>query len=141
MDTQQSISTANLILAIITALGGTAGITSVITTIFQRKKMKAEAESVKIENDKAVMDYVTNALKNLSETYKSDQEKLKEELQKQKDLVADLNRKLASLMNWIVNDNHKYRAWLESKLRECDPDIELPEVSDPPNVFQVSKDD
>ena len=141
MDTQQSISTANLILAIITALGGTAGITSVITTIFQRKKMKAEAESVKIQNDKAVMDYVTNALKNLSETYKSDQEKLKEELQKQKDLVADLNRKLASLMNWIVNDNHKYRSWLESKLRECDPDIELPEVSDPPNVFQVSKDD
>lgn len=141
MDTQQSISTANLIIAIITALGGTAGITSVVTIIFQRKKMKAEAESVKIENDKAVMDYVTNALKNLSETYKSDQEKLKEELQKQKDLVADLNKRLASLMNWIVNDNHKYRSWLESKLRECAPDIELPEVSDPPNVFQVSKDD
>ena len=130
---------ATIIIAIFGALGGASGIVSIISLFQSRKKLAAEVESIKQQNEQASMEFVKKSLQELTETYKADQADSKKQNAELQQQVDQLRGQITSLMNWIVNDNHKYRLWLESKLREKDPSIEFPEVSDPPNVFQTSK--
>ena len=136
------------ILAIIGGLGGATGISTLLVTIFQRKKYKAEAETIDaanqttiIHNQQEEMTYVTNQLIHLQEMYKSDMEELREANKRLQRKVDGLNKKLMTLMNWIVVDNHKYQTWLEERLKEYDPDIVFQEHMPPPDVFDEDDDD
>lgn len=136
------------ILAIIGGLGGATGISTLLVTIFQRKKYKAEAETIEaanqttlIHNQQEEMTYVTNQLIRLQEMYKSDMEELREANKRLQRKVDGLNKKLMTLMNWIVVDNHKYQTWLEERLKEYDPDIVFQEHMPPPDVFAEDDDD
>ncbi len=133
---------------IIVACGGSAGISTLLTTIFQRKKYKAEAETIDtanqttiIHNQQEEMTYVTNQLIHLQEMYKSDMEELRDANKRLQHKVDGLNKKLMTLMNWIVVDNHKYQTWLEERLKEYDPDIVFQEHMPPPDVFDEDDDD
>lgn len=136
------------ILAIIGGLGGATGISTLLVTIFQRRKYKAEAETIDaanqttiIHNQQEEMTYVTNQLIHLQEMYKSDMEELREANKRLQHKVDGLNKKLMTLMNWIVVDNHKYQTWLEERLKEYDPDIVFQEHMPPPDVFDEDDDD
>ncbi len=136
------------ILAIIGGLGGATGISTLLVTIFQRRKFKAEAETIDaanqttiIHNQQEEMTYVTNQLIHLQEMYKSDMEELRESNKRLQRKVDSLNKKLMTLMNWIVVDNHKYQTWLEERLKEYDPDIVFQEHMPPPDVFDEDDDD
>lgn len=136
------------ILAIIGGLGGATGISTLLVTIFQRRKFKAEADTIDaanqttiIHNQQEEMTYVTNQLIHLQEMYKSDMEELREANKRLQRKVDGLNKKLMTLMNWIVVDNHKYQTWLEERLKEYDPDIVFQEHMPPPDVFDEDDDD
>jgi len=136
------------ILAIIGGLGGATGISTLLVTIFQRRKYKAEAETIDaanqttiIHNQQEEMTYVTNQLIHLQEMYKTDMEELREANKRLQRKVDGLNKKLMTLMNWIVVDNHKYQTWLEERLKEYDPDIVFQEHMPPPDVFDEDDDD
>jgi gamma-glutamyltranspeptidase len=136
------------ILAIIGGLGGATGISTLLVTIFKRRKYKAEAETIDaanqttiIHNQQEEMTYVTNQLIHLQEMYKSDMEELREANKRLQHKVDGLNKKLMTLMNWIVVDNHKYQTWLEERLKEYDPDIVFQEHMPPPDVFDEDDDD
>jgi gamma-glutamyltranspeptidase len=136
------------ILAIIGGLGGATGISTLLVTIFQRRKYKAEAETIDaanqttiIHNQQEEMTYVTNQLIHLQEMYKTDMEELREANKRLQHKVDGLNKKLMTLMNWIVVDNHKYQTWLEERLKEYDPDIVFQEHMPPPDVFDEDDDD
>lgn len=135
-------------LAIIGGLGGATGISTLLVTIFQRRKYKAEAETIDaanqttiIHNQQEEMTYVTNQLIHLQEMYKTDMEELREANKRLQRKVDGLNKKLMTLMNWIVVDNHKYQTWLEERLKEYDPDIVFQEHMPPPDVFDEDDDD
>lgn len=135
------------ILAIIGGLGGATGISTLLVTIFQRRKYKAEAETIDaanqttiIHNQQEEMTYVTNQLIHLQEMYKTDMEELREANKRLQRKVDGLNKKLMTLMNWIVVDNHKYQTWLEERLKEYDPDIVFQEHMPPPDVFDEDDD-
>ena len=140
--------TTEHILAIIGALGGATGISTLIVTVFQRKKYRAEAETIEvanqttmIENQQKEMTYVTNQMRELQEMYKKEMNEIRDSNKKLQQKVDQLNKKLMTLMNWIVVDNRRYQTWLEDKLREYDPSIEFPDHSDPPDVLNDDDDE
>ena len=133
---------ATAVAVVISAIGGGAGLSAVLTTIFSYRKYRAEAKEQQITNEKNLMEYVTKTMKDVNEETKKLNEEtkkqvaeLREENSKLIKKVDVLNNKLSSLMNWIVGDDHRYRSWLEKRLHELDPDIEFPDLPDPPNVF------
>lgn len=135
-------------LAIIGALGGATGISTLLVTVFQRKKYKAEAETIEAQNQTTIihnqqeeMKFVTNQMRDLQEMYKKEMTEIRESNQKLQKKVDKLNKKLVTLMNWIVVDNRKYQTWLEGKLREYDPNIAFPDHTEPPDVLGDDDDD
>lgn len=136
------MDTSTIIVAIIGALGGGAGLTAVLTTIFQYRKYREEADTIHVqneqirsENERTEMDYVKKSLIEMQELYKKEMNEMRESNRILEQRIDVLNKKLSSLMNWIVGDDHRYRSWLESKLHELDPSLQFPELSDPPTVF------
>lgn len=135
-------TTTAMIVAIIGALGGGAGLAAVLAVIFQYKKYRAEAESTMVhnekqhqENERNEMEYVKQSLIELQNMTKSEMNELREANRELEQRIDIMNKKIASLMNWIIGDDHRYRSWLESKLHELDPSIEFPTLTDPPAVF------
>lgn len=135
-------ATTALIVAIITAIGGGSGLAAVLVVVFSYKKYKAEAETIMVgnekqhkENEQKEMEYVKQSLIELQNVTKAEMTELRKENKVLEQRIDTLNKKLSSLMNWIVCDDHKYRSWLESKLHELDPSLEFPKVADPPSVF------
>lgn len=147
----------NSIVAIIGALIGGGGVSSVLTLFFSKRKYKAEADALRIKNEQTEMDYIKQSFKELNEETKRQYNEFKESasaeiesLHKQvEDLqnsnknlektVDDLNKRLTSLITWVTVDDQRYRAWLENKIHELDPSIEFPEFIAPPSV--VTNDD
>jgi septal ring factor EnvC (AmiA/AmiB activator) len=149
--------------AIIIGLGGGAGIGSVLTTIFSYRKFRAEAEKMRVENTQTEMKYITSALKDINEETKRQFEEFKKSQKEEMDALKEshkaeiedlkesnriltkridvLNKRLASLMEWVTFDDARYRSWLENKIHELDPSIEFPELKDPPDVFDEIEDE
>lgn len=135
-------TTTAMIVAIIGALGGGAGLAAVLAVIFQYKKYRAEAESTMVhnekqhqENERNEMEYVKQSLIELQNMTKSEMNELRKANKELEQRIDVMNKKIASLMNWIIGDDHRYRSWLEAKLHELDPSIEFPTLTDPPAVF------
>ena len=124
-----------VIVAILGAIGGGAGLAAVLTVIFQHKKFRAEAEALRIQNERTEMEYVKQSLIELHEKLKTEISEVRESNKILEQRVDILNKKIVSLMKWIMGDDHRYRSWLENKIHEMDPSVEFPHLSDPPEVF------
>ena len=140
------MDTMAAVIAIAGALGGGAGLAAVLTVLFQYRKYKAEAQTIRVQNEQNEMEYVKNALKDivsetkkqmeeLRATNKAQMDELREANHNLEERVTTLNNKIQKLVNWIFVDDHRYRSWLESKLHEYDPGLVLPELPNPPDVF------
>jgi DNA repair exonuclease SbcCD ATPase subunit len=132
----------NAIAVLVGALLGSGGVTAVIHALVERRKAKNEGlqEDHNFENEKAsmlndVQKYMNEEMKKLNERISEQLEEVKEENAELKKEIKELNKKLADLIHWVMYDNAAHRAWLEKTLREFDPNIDIPECSEPPIVF------
>lgn len=146
--------TAGDIAALVVAAGGGAGLSSLLTTFFQRRKFKAEADAILVQNETTEMEYIKKSFKELNEetkaqfnefkeSAKAEIKELKDEVEKLKEsnssldkTVNDLNHKLSDLMAWVEGDNKRYREWLEAKIHEMDSSVKFPPTTDPPSMYE-----
>lgn len=133
------------IITLITAIIGSGGISALVTARITAKKADAEnrhtdqeTEGLRIQNEITEMDYINKRLQEISEISKKEADDLRLKNESLNDKISELNQKLQSLMEWIVTDNYQYRSWLESKIKEMDPngEISIPETTKPPIIFE-----
>lgn len=134
------------IVTLITAFIGGGGISAVITARVAAKKQDAdnrhtdqETEGLRIQNEITEMDYINKRLQEISEISKKEADELRRKNEALNDKISELNHKMQSLMEWIVTDNYKYRSWLENELKQVNPDVQFPETTKPPAVFDTPK--
>jgi len=131
---------------ILGAIGGGAGLASVLTVLFSYRKYRAEAEAARVHNEQTEMEYIKKSFKELNEETKTQFREFKEssaaeikglheEIDRLNATIKELNNKLLSLMSWVEGDNKRYREWLENKIREFDPSIGFIDTTDPPNIY------
>lgn len=120
-------------ITLLIAVLGSGGLCSIITAIFSRRKYKAEsllieaeAEECRKNTERASMDYIHEQLKEITETYKNESRELREMNRELTERITTLENRINRLMEWVVNDDSSYRSWLENKLKDLDPNIELP---------------
>lgn len=130
------------------AILGSGGVTAVIHALVERRKAKNEGtlEDHNFEKEKALMlndvqKYMNEEMKKLNDRITEQMEEVKGENAELKKEIKELNKKLADLIHWVMYDNAAHRAWLEKTLREFDPNIDIPECSEPPIVFADFTDD
>jgi len=133
------MDTAQMIIAIITAVLGSGGIATVVTSLISSKKYKAEAsmleqqaESARKESEQKMNEYIRTQLKELSDTHKQESDELRRQNRELGDKIAVLNNRINQLMSWVVVDNNSYKNWLENELRKLKPDIEFPKCRPAP---------
>ena len=136
------------IVTLITAFIGGGGISAVITARVAAKKQDAdnrhtdqETEGLRIQNEITEMDYINKRLQEISEISKKEADELRKKNEALNDKISELNHKMQSLMEWIVTDNYKYRSWLENELKQVNPDVQVPETTKPPAVFEIKDKD
>jgi len=132
------------LVTLITAFIGGGGISAVITARVSAKKQDAdnrhtdqETEGLRIQNEITEMDYINKRLQEISEISKKEADELRRKNEALNDKISELNHKMQSLMEWIVTDNYKYRSWLENELKQVNPDVQFPETTKPPAVFEI----
>ena len=132
------------LVTLITAFIGGGGISAVITARVAAKKQDAdnrhtdqETEGLRIQNEITEMDYINKRLQEISEISKKEADELRKKNEALNDKISELNHKMQSLMEWIVTDNYKYRSWLENELKQVNPDVQFPETTKPPAVFEI----
>lgn len=137
------MSNYEFIIALVGAVLGSAGLTTFLTCIANKNKVKEESkktaeESMTIKQTRELQldQYINDKLKELTESYRAETNVLKESNLKLQKQVTDLQNKLQALMSWIVNENHTTQAILISKIRELDPDFEIPETKPFPNPYE-----
>lgn len=128
------------IATVIIAILGSGGLCSIITSIFSRRKYKAEASLIEVEAEekrkaaeREYMNYIHGQFKEITETYKRESEDLRAMNRELNDRVRSLENRINKLMEWIINDDGSYRTWLENELRKYDPDIEFPKCKPAPS--------
>lgn len=136
------------LVTLITAFIGGGGISAVITARVAAKKQDAdnrhtdqETEGLRIQNEITEMDYINKRLQEISEISKKEADELRKKNEALNDKISELNHKMQSLMEWIVTDNYKYRSWLENELKQVNPDVQFPETTKPPAVFEIKDKD
>ena len=136
------------LVTLITAFIGGGGISAVITARVSAKKQDAdnrhtdqETEGLRIQNEITEMDYINKRLQEISEISKKEADELRKKNEALNDKISELNHKMQSLMEWIVTDNYKYRSWLENELKQVNPDVQFPETTKPPAVFEIKHED
>lgn len=129
---------ATTIVAIITAIIGTGGLSAFITSIlsarkykFEAQKIEQETESIKVQN----MEIIHKRLQDIAESQNQELAKLIKRNDELNHKIEELNDKLQTIMEWVVYDDQQYRQWLESRLIELDPQIEFPKCTPPPKIF------
>lgn len=136
------MTTPEIIITIITAIFGSSGLSAIITAILSARKFRSEADrvreetqSIRVQNDIAGIDYINKKLQEITEQSNHQSNVLRARNDELNERITELNYKLQAIMNWVMEDNQQYRMWLETRLKELDPDIEFPHCSAPPNVF------
>lgn len=139
--------TVELVVAIIVAILGSGGISALISTLITAKKTNAESDKIDAESEclineekRADIDFISSRLHEISQAQNEDSTKLRQRNDELSRQIDELNNKLQALMEWIIYDNHKYVSWLEARLKEHDPEIEFPECSPPPKIFNTTED-
>lgn len=134
-------NTMNSAVTLLIAILGSGGLCSLMTVVFSRRKFKAEASLIEAEvnerrgkEEREYMDYILTQLKENTETYKRESEELRER-------VHSLETRINMMMEWVINDDGSYRAWLENELKKYNPDIEFPECKPAPGFEENSNSD
>ena len=116
------------LVTLIVAVLGTGGLSAIVTSYFNGRKVRAEIE----QSNTA---YINKKLQEISESYQQQTKELQLDNESLSDKINDLNNRLQILMEWVMYDNQQYRQWLENKIHELDPEITLPPCKPPPNIF------
>ena len=134
------------IAAIIGTIFGTGGLAGLLVVIFSYRKYIAEADQIRVENEKTEIQYLKDSFIELNEETKRQFAEFKQMTKTELDELREtnkilshrievLNDKLSSLMQWVLVDDRQYREWLEQRLHELDPDMKFPPKVEPPDVF------
>lgn len=133
------MDTMNYIVTIIGTIIGSGGLAAAITSLLSIRKYKAEARSIEQEAENArkeieqrMNESIRQQIMDISNVHKQESEELRVQNEKLYGKIDNLNNKINELMEWIVYDNAKYRAWLENELVKLKPDIEFPECRPTP---------
>ena len=86
----------NSIVAIIGALIGGGGVSSVLTLFFSKRKYKAEADALRIKNEQTEMDYIKQSFKELNEETKRQYNEFKESASAE---IESLHKQVEDLQN------------------------------------------
>ena len=146
---------AQQITALIIAVLGSGGLSTLITSLMSRKKNATEIEQLRQQisdneaSTKIKMDeHIQKQMLELSTTYKHEFESRTteiRELRKQNDLlkqqVSNLETQINQLMTWVAYDSMRYQEWLETELLKRDPDIRFPKFRKPPKFVQKFMDE
>jgi len=146
---------ASQITALIIAVLGSGGLSTLITSLMSRKKNATEIEQLRQQisdneaSTKIKMDeHIQKQMLELSTTYKHEFESRTteiKELRKQNDLlkqqVSNLETQINQLMTWVAYDSMRYQEWLETELLKRDPDIRFPKFRKPPKFVQKFMDE
>lgn len=125
------------IVAIIGSIIGSSGLTAILTTVFSRKKYTEEGKKMQQDREINLDKYVNDKLKEVTEMYRSETKELKDSNIALQAQVTDLQNKIQALMSWIVNDNYATQTFLIAKIKELDPEFEIPETAPFPNPYQI----
>jgi LAS superfamily LD-carboxypeptidase LdcB len=143
------------ITALIVAVIGSGGISTVITTILSAKKHRAETDQLRQQICDAQADtkikideHIHKQMLEITETYKREFEnrsdeinELREQNERLTKQVKDLNDQINQLMSWVVYDSMRYQEWLERELLQKDPNIQFPTFRKPPKFVQKYMDE
>lgn len=123
--------TDTVLTALISCVSGGA-IGGIITNILNHK---ASSKKAKTELDK----YYSEKIQEITDSTMAKYEALQNKYDKD---IAELNNRINMLTNgitllnkWIIIDSAKHRQWLVDELKKRDPDIQIPECPEPPDVF------
>lgn len=138
------------IAALLVAIIGSGGLSSIVTTVMTSKRHKAETDQLRQQIEDSRVDtkikldeHIQKQMMELSDTYRKqfdDRNAEIRELHKQNELmkkqVEDLSNQINQLMSWVVYDSMRYQEWLERELLQKEPGIQFPNFRKPPKFVQ-----
>ena len=113
------------------ALGG-GGIVAILNRVLGHKEKNKELSD---DLAKFYGDQIKDLAAKSQEQYENLQKRYDSVTEDLSNQIKTLTTKLTVLNRWIIIDNAKYRTWLEDELRKRDPDIQIPDCPEPPDVF------
>lgn len=133
------MGTTEIVIAVITSMLGSGGIAAVITAILSSKKFKVELKALEQktlqdgkEAELNISQKLQKQIMDLSEAHRKESETLRQQNTVLQSKINELNEEIQKLMKWVVYDNAKYRAWLETELVKLNPDIDFPHCNPAP---------
>lgn len=125
----------NVAIAALSCLGGAlggGGIVAILNRVLGHKEKNKE-----LSDDLARFygDQIKDLAAKSQEQYENLQKRYDSVTEDLSNQIKTLTTKLTVLNRWIIIDNAKYRTWLEDELRKRDPDIQIPDCPEPPDVF------
>ena len=131
------------IIAIISAIFGSSGLSAIITGWVTHRKYKIDAlkaaeecSQIKSKTQLDEMKFINEKIQEISDKYKRESDELTKRNDELSKRVTELNNKLQILIEWIMYDNQQYRQWLETELMKARPDVVFPKCAPPPKIFQ-----
>lgn len=129
----------NHVITILGILIGSGGLATAIVSFSSMRKYRAEAisieqqvEAARKETEQKMNENIRKQIMELSDVHKKESDELRRQNEKLYTKIDNMSNKIHELMEWIVYDNAKYRAWLESELVKLKPDIVFPECRPAP---------
>lgn len=131
------------VIAIITAVFGSSGLSAIITGWLTHRKYKIDAiktaeecSQIKSKTQLDEMKFINDRIQDINNKYRQESDVLTKRNDEMSKRVSELNNKLQTLIEWIMYDNQQYRQWLETELMKVRPDVVFPECTPPPKIFQ-----
>ena len=121
---------------IITALigcisGGAIG--SIITTILNHKR---DTKTIESDLEKYYSEKIQDFTDKTMAKYEALQAKYDTDISELNSRINKLTNGITVLNRWIIIDSAKHRNWLVDELKKRDPDIQIPDCPEPPDVFR-----
>lgn len=127
------------IAAIVIAVLGSGGLASTLTAIFSARKYKAEARTMeeqahtsRMQMEQEMTERIHQQFADLAERFKKDSEEQRAQNRELEKQVAQLNKHVNTLTNWIMTENASYRTYLEDQIRKIQPDFVFPKTKPVP---------
>lgn len=131
------------IIAIITAVFGSSGLSAIVTGWVTHRKYKIDAikaaeecSQIKSKTQLDEMKFINDRIQDINNKYRQESDELIKRNDEMSKRVSELNNKLQILIEWIMYDNQQYRQWLETELMKVRPDVVFPKCAPPPKIFQ-----
>lgn len=125
----------NVAIAALSCLGGALGGGGIVTILNRILGHKEKNKELSDDLARFYGDQIKDLAAKSQEQYENLQKRYDSVTADLSDQIKTLTTKLTVLNRWIIIDNAKYRTWLEDELRKRDPDIQIPDCPEPPDVF------